>query len=53
VVLFVLLPGQGFPDRRPFGARRGNDIFDAEIAERLDDGFAAILLIFHVIPPEI
>jgi hypothetical protein len=32
----VDLIGHGFPDRRPFGARRGQDVFNSEFAERFD-----------------
>ena len=44
----VNLVGHSFPDRRPFGTRRGQDVFDAELSKCFDQGFAAIELIFHV-----
>ena len=36
-VLFpVNLVGHGFPDGRPFGARRGQDVLNSELAECFD-----------------
>jgi hypothetical protein len=49
----VNLVGHGFPDGRPFGTRRGQNVFDTELSECFDQGFAAIELIFHVCSPEL
>src|SRR5919106_4015969 len=43
----VDLVGHGFPDGRPFGARRGQDVFNSELAECFDYGAAAVEPVFH------
>ena len=41
------LPGERFPDRRPFRARGHDDVLDAEIADRLDHRLAAVQVVLH------
>jgi len=41
----VDLVSHGFPDGRPFGARRGQDVINSELAACFDYGFAAVELI--------
>ena len=45
----VDLVGHGFPHGRPFGARRGQDVIDSELAESFDYGFAAVELVFFMV----
>src|SRR5262249_53006292 len=47
--LLDLLPGQRFPHRRPFRARRRHDVVDPELSERLQDGLAAIDVVSHLL----
>ena len=42
-----LLAGQRLPYRRPFGARRRHDVVDPEIAQRFQDRFAAVAVVFQ------
>ena len=47
----ALLPRHRLPERRPFGAGRADDVVDAQIAKRLEDGFAAVMIVRHGSPP--
>ena len=42
-----LLPHQRFPDRRPFRSRRRQNVVDLELAERFQDRFPAVHVVFH------
>jgi len=43
----VDLVSHGFPDGRPFGARRRQDVLNSELVECFDYGVAAVELFFH------
>ena len=42
---------QSFPHRRPFRARRADDVIDPQLAEGLHDRIAAVEIILHVSTP--
>ena len=43
----VDLVSHGFPDGRPFGARRGQNVLNSELVECFDYSVAAVKLFFH------
>ncbi len=43
-----LLPHQSFPHRRPFRPRRRQDVIDFQLAERFEDRFATVHVVFHI-----
>src|SRR6185503_3361247 len=46
-LVLQLLARERLPHRRPFGAGGGDHIVTAEVAERLEDGLTAILVVLH------
>ena len=44
----LLLTRHRLPERGPFESRRGDHIFDIQIAECFEDGLAAVVIIFQV-----
>jgi hypothetical protein len=50
-LLVDLLAGECLPHRRPFRARRGDDVIEAQAAKRLEDRLAAIAILLHPDPP--
>ena len=44
----LVLTRHRFPERGPFGTRRGDHVFDVQIAECFEDCLAAVVIIFQV-----